>query len=394
MAKSIMESQNSRTVEPGKLWTRQFAYAIATSFGLYLGYQGLIVLTPYYVSTTGSSDTTAGLVTGATMLSATTTPLVMASLLARHDVRILLLASMLLLAVPSLLNPLTTDPLVVAILHLVRGIGFGIAAVGCGTVVSILAPPMKRGAAMGWWGLTGGATTVIGPSGGLFLADVFGFNTVFLLMGILTLLTAISISRLRPMPPVATGGSASGILWAFGRQKLLLPSLIFVSVALTYGTIVTFASLYLSSASLISPAIFFFILGTVFALFRLIGGTVIDRVGAVSVFSVGLVLSSFAMMLLASTPFTGAAVAAAILYGIGFGIIATAALVTLVSRVSREGYGTANSLFVLAFNGGIGFGGVLFGVVAQAVGYASMFLSTMLCFAVAGILLYVDQSNR
>ncbi len=388
-----MNSPQSCTEEPAKLWTRQFAYAIATSFGLYLGYQGLIVLTPYYVSTTGSSGTTAGLVTGATMLSATATPLVMASLLARHDVRILLLASMLLLAVPSLLNPLTTDPLVVAVLHLVRGIGFGITAVGCSTVISILAPLTRRGAAMGWWGLTGGATTVIGPSGGLFLADVFGFNTVFLLMGILTLLTAFSISRLRAMPPVATGGSAIGILAAFGRPKLLWPSLMFVSVALTYGTILTFAPLHLSSASLGTPALFFFILGTVFALFRLIGGTVIDRVGAVSVFSIGLVLSSLAMILLASAPFAGAAVAAAALYGIGFGVIATAAQVTLVSRVSREGYGTANSLFVLAFNAGIGVGSVLFGVVTQAVGYASMFLSTMLCFIIAGTLLLIDRRN-
>lgn len=247
---------------------------------------------------------------------------------------------------------------------------------------------------MGWWGLTGGTTTVIGPSAGLFLAEAFSFNAVFFLMGVLTLLTAVSISRLRPMPPMATDDQANGILRALGCRKLLLPSLMFVSAALAYGTILTFAPLYLSSDSLGSPAMFFFVLGTVFALFRLVGGAIIDQVGAVRVFSMGLILSSFAMALLASVPFAGATIAAAIVYGIGFGVIATAAQVTLVSRVDRERYGIANSLFVLAFNGGIGIGGVSFGIVAQAVGYGSMFLSTMLCFVVAGVLLLVDRRNH
>lgn len=389
-----MGPQGVRLSQAPKLWTRDFAYAIASSFGLYLGYQGLIVLTPYYVSVNGSSNSTVGLITGATMLTATLTPLAMANLLARYDARILLATSMLLLSIPSLLNPLTIDPLVIAILHLVRGIGFGIAAVGCGTVVSVLAPPTKRGAAMGWWGLTGGTTTVIGPSACLFLADLLSFNAAFLFMGVLTLCTVVPIASLKPIPLTAGSNSTSGILSGLGSWKLLLPSLVFVSAALTYGTIITFTPLYLSSVSRTPPAVFFFILGTIFALFRLVGGAAIDRLGTIRVLPAGIILSSVAMLLLASVPFAGAATVAAVVYGVGFGVTATATQATLVSRVSTESYGVANSLFVLAFNGGIGAGGVLFGFVGQATSYASMFLATVICFVVASILLFIDRASH
>lgn len=389
-----MKPTQTEPPDSSRLWTGQFVYAIVTSFGLYLGYQGLLVFTPYYVAATGSGDATIGLVTGATMLAATATPLAMASLLARYDARILLLASVFLIAVPSLLNPLTSDPLVVSALHFVRGIGLGIANVGCGTVVATLAPSARRGEAMGWWGFTGGVTTVIGPSASLFLASVLNLSTVFIIMGAFTLLTVVSISRLSPIPPVETSNSASGILWAVKRRELLLPFFLFACAALTYGSIITFAPLYLTNASLIPPAIFFFILGSVFAFSRLAGGAAIDRAGTTRLLPVALILSGSALVLFSSTPFAGAIVIAAIVYGIGFGITATAALVTLVSRVSIEGYGTANSLFALAFNGGIGVGGVLFGVIAQGIGYSSMFLSTALCFVAAGVLLCLDQYSK
>lgn len=384
-------SQRQPAPESPRLWTQQFAYSLVSGFGLYLGYQGLIVLTPYYVATSGSGDSTTGLVTGATMLAAATMPLAMAGLLARYDARVLLLASMLLLAVPSFLNALTTDAVVVTVLHFVRGLGFGIAATGCGTVVSMLAPPARRGAAMGWWGLTGGTTTVVGPSAGLFLADAFGFDAVFVLMGLLTLLTALPILSLKPIPPVVADGSASGILWALRRVSLVLPFLVFAFAAFAYGAILTFAPLYLSSASLGSSAVFFLVLGAVFAVFRLIGGTIVDRIGAGRVFPASLALAGAALVLLASAPSTEVALAAAFVFGVGFGITATTTQVILVSRVSREGYGTANALFAVAFNGGIGVGGTLFGAVAQAAGYAAMFASTALCFAVAGILFLADR---
>lgn len=384
-------SQRQPASESPRLWTRQFAYSLVSGFGLYLGYQGLIVLTPYYVSTLGSDDSVTGLVTGATMLAAAAMPLAMAGLLARYDARLLLVVSMLLLAIPSFLNVLTTDPVVVTVLHFVRGLGFGIAVVGCGTVISMLAPQARRGAAMGWWGLTGGATTVVGPSASLFLAEAFGFDTVFVLMGLLTLLTALPILRLKAMPPVPANGPASGILWGFRRMSLVLPFLVFAFAAFAYGAILTFAPLYLSGAPPGSPAVFFLVLGTVFAIFRLIGGTVVDRIGAGRVFPASLTIAGAALVLLASTPSIEVALAAAFIFGVGFGITATTTQVILISRVDREGYGTANALFAVAFNGGMGVGGTLFGVVAQAAGYASMFASTALCFVVAGILLLADR---
>lgn len=375
-------------------WSGKFVLATASTFGVFFSHQTLIVLTPYYVAVSGSGDAATGLVTGVFMLAATVTPLGMSRLLSRFDTRSLLVVSVLLMAAPTLAYPLTSSPMVVAALSLIRGVGFGIAAVGCATAVSVLTPLEKHSAAVGWFGLAASSPGILGPSFGLSLVSMAGFGWTFVLMGLLTLVTLAVILPLGSMPPIPASGAGSGISWALRRGSLVLPSLMFAAAALVYGGLLTFVPPYLDEQISGSASVFFLILGSAIALSRYTGGTALERFGAVLVFPASLGASAAGVLLLGLAPFSAAPFVAALLFGTGFGTVATATHATLVSRVNREGYGTANSLFNVAFNGGIGAGGALFGVVAHAIGYAFTFLSATIWLAAGMVFFAYDRGSQ
>ncbi|WP_166397690.1 MFS transporter [Rubrobacter marinus] len=366
-------------------------FAVAATFGIFFSHQTLIVLTPYYVAASGSGDAVTGSITGVFMFAATVTPLAMARLLSLYDTRSLLVVSVLLLAAPAFAYSLTPDPVSVAALSLVRGVGFGIAAVACAMVISVQAPPERRGAAVGWFGLAASAPAIFGPGLAFALVGAFGFVYMFLFVGLVTFLSLAAVLPLGPMPPIPAGGA--GVSRALRRSALLLPSAMFAFAALVYGGLLTFVPLYLETAEVNgSSVLFFLIFGTSIAVSRALGGTLLERFGAAVVFPVSLGASIFAVLLLALVPLAGVPPLVALLFGCGFGTAATATHAVLVSRVSREGYGTVNALYNVAFNGGIGAGGALFGVVAQAGGYAFTFLSAALWLAASAALFLLDRA--
>lgn len=373
------------------LWKRSFVFAVAATFSLFFSHQTLIVLAPYYVAASGSGDAVTGSITGVFMFAATVTPLAMARLLSRYDTRSLLVVSVLLLAAPAFAYSLTPDPVAVAALSLVRGVGFGIAAVACAMVISVQAPPGRRGTAVGWFGLAASAPAVFGPGLAFALVDAFGFVYMFLIVGLVTLLSLAAVLPLGPMPPIPAGGAGIGL--ALRRSALLLPSSMFASAALVYGGLLTFVPLYLETEANGSSVVFFLIFGTSIAVSRALGGSLLERFGAAVVFPASLGASIVGVLLLALVPLSGIPPLVALLFGGGFGTAATATHAILVSRVSREGYGAANSLYNIAFNGGIGAGGALFGVVAQAAGYTFTFLSAAFWLAASVALFLVDRAT-
>ena len=321
--------------------------AVAATFGIFFSHQTLIVLTPYYVAASGSGDAVTGSITGVFMFAATVTPLDMARLLSRYDTRSLLVVSVLLLAAPAFAYSLTPDPAAVAAFSLVRGVKFGIAAVACAMVISVQAPPGQRGAAIGWFGLAASAPAIFGPGLAFALVGAFGCMYMFLIVGLVTLLSLAAVLPLGPMPPIPAGGADMGL--ALRRSALLLPSSMFASAALVYGGLLTFVPLYLETEVNGLSVLFFLILGASIAVSRAFGGTLFERFGAAVVFPVGLGAAILGVLLLALVPLAAVAPLVALLFGGGFGTAATATHAVLVSQVSREGYGTANSLYNVAF---------------------------------------------
>lgn len=374
-----------------KLWTGRFAYTLVTVFGVFFGYQTLLVILPLEIADQGGSNAMVGLGTALFMLTAVLAQLSTPRLLARYNIRPLLLWALLLLGIPSFLQPMTESASVTLGLNLVRGTGIGIGSVAGATAVSLLAPPTRRGEALGLFGLMTAVPSAVGSIVALTLLQETSFAVVFVALGIFTLSAGAATLPIGPL--AAPRGGGSGIVEVARRPAMLLPFLSFAMVTAAYGGILTFASLYLIENRLGPPSVFFFAVGTTFAVSRYYGGVIVDRIGASRVLLVGLFCGAASMLLLGWAPSYGVALAAGALFGSSLGAVATSTHFRLLSRAKEHETGEANTLFNVAFNAGIGAGGLIFGGVASVLGYASAFLAAGLWIMLAMTVYFADKES-
>jgi predicted MFS family arabinose efflux permease len=77
-----------------------------------------------------------------------------------------------------------------------------------------------------------------------------------------------------------------------------------------------------------------------------------------------------------------------VLVGAGFGVAQNASLTMMFDAVPPSGYDTASALWNLAYDGGLGLGGVAFGVLAAQTGYPVTFAATAALMLVALVPVY------
>src|SRR4028118_1964213 len=121
----------------------------------------------------------------------------MPRVLDRFGYRLLLAVGLLLLGLPAFFY--AGSPTLVAILAvtLLRGVGFGIATVAFAALMVELAPPGRRGEALGLLGVAIAVPAIFATALGLWLVERFGYEIVFLLGSIAPLSGIAAIFGIR-----------------------------------------------------------------------------------------------------------------------------------------------------------------------------------------------------
>nr|BFE35393.1 hypothetical protein GCM10010200_076440 [Actinomadura rugatobispora] len=91
---------------------------------------------------------------------------------------------------------------------------------------------------------------------------------------------------------------------------------------------------------------------------------------------------------------TGAAVAAATLYGLGFGLVQNDTLVVMFQRSGPDGHGTASAAWNIAFDAGTGAGAVAIGLLSGVLGIAGSFAVAAAGMAAALPVAWLDARGR
>lgn len=362
---------------------------LLTVFGVFLGYQTLLVIVPLKLADQGAGNAMLGLGTGLLMVAAIAAQLNTPVLLGRYNIRTLLVASLLLLGLPSLLQPIVESIVFTMGLNIVRGIGIGIGSVAGATGISVLAPPARRGEALGLFGLMTTVPSIVGPVGALAVLRIYSFATVFIVLGIATLLACAATVPLKALSAPAPERRAR-VIEVSARPAMLLPFLTFALLTSVYGAILTFGPLYLIESGRASPPVFLFVLGTAFAVSRFYGGRIVDYAGPSRLLLTGLVCSVLGLFVLGSNPFPYSPLVAGIIFGSSLGVVATSIHFRLLTRAGDAEGGVANMLFNVAFNTGMGAGGILFGGVATLTGSPLVFLLAAPWAGISVLLFYID----
>ena len=358
-----------------RVFTRDFSLAILANLFSFASMYVLLATLPLYVVAIGGTVSDAGVVLACFTLSAVVVRPVVGRLSDRRAKKAIMLAGAVILAVSSLLYaPVHSVPLLMAV-RVFHGVGWAAFGTAASALAADLAPLSRRGEAMGYFGVGMNVAMAIGPALGVFLVGWTGYGSLFLtamVLGAAAALTTAGIAEPRRAP----GQGALQRGWrSFILPSALFPSAVLFTNALTYASVVALLPLFADEAGLGNPGLFFTVFSVVVLVLRGPLGRMSDRRGRVAVVAPGLSVTFVALLVLSQAQSTTTMLVVAVLYAVGVGAAQPTLMAMTVDRAGPQERGAAMGTYTTAMDLGIGVGSVVWGVVAQSLGFGAMYVA-------------------
>jgi MFS family permease len=256
-------------------------------------------------------------------------------------------------------------------LRCVHGLGIGAYATGSSVYVGDLAPPARRGEALGYYGIAQNLSQAIGPAAGLFIYEIFDFHGLFAAAAGMALVALAITFQLRDLhTPVPSRRPAINM---FFNVKVLRPAVLVVGMAFATGSVMAFVPLYGRDQGVSNPGFFFTIYAISMLLSRPIAGTLSDRMGRIAVAAPGLGVIAAGLGVLAFSGQWWALIVSAVLLGLGIGTVQPALMALMIDMTTVHERGGAMSTFGIGMDAGIGIGSIVLGMVIESYGYGPAF---------------------
>lgn len=347
------------------LFTKNFILTSLSTFTLFTSFYFLLITLPFYIQKLGGSESEIGYIIGIFTISAVFLRPFIGREVDKRGRKKLLIAGIVVFLVSMILYNYTKDVTSLLLLRILHGLGWGAATTAASTLIADIAPPARRGEAMGIFGMASNVAMAIGPVLSILLLKTYDFPALFAVsaaIALVSLLLVLPISEkvvIRPRTPL------------FSREALF-PSALMFTISLTYGSIVSFLPLFQEKQGIANPGIFFSVFAITLIFVRVLAGRISDIKGRKFVIVPGMIIITLGLWLVAIGGSLTVFLAAALLYGLGFGFFHPTMMALLVDRVSPEGRGAAMGTFTAAFDLGIGMGSILTGMVLHYAGRSPM----------------------
>lgn len=371
-----------------KLFTKNFVLTSLSTFAIFTSFYFLLVTLPIYILQLGGSESEIGFIIGVFTISAVLLRVFIGQEINRRGRKNVLIAGTGVFLLSMLLYNYTTTVTTLLLLRLLHGIGWGAATTAASTLIADIAPTSRRGEAMGIFGIASNVAMAIGPILSILVLNASDFPTLFTagaVIAFVSLLLILPISETVVIHPKTPRFS----------KEAFFPSAIMFTVTVTYGSIMSFIAVFTQKQG-INPGTFFSAYAarygipysgsdlaaaaflTVFAitliLVRALAGKLSDIKGRKFVIIPGMILITLGLWILSISNSLLIFLAAALLYGLGFGFVHPTMMALLVDFVSERGRSAAMATFSAAFDLGIGTGSIVLGIVLQFFGFKVMYL--------------------
>lgn len=367
------------------LWTKDFIIIAIMNLFLFLGFQMLLPTLPLFAKSLGGSDALLGWIVGSTTVASLIIRPISGILLDKMGRKGILTAGLfIIILVTSSFGWLPSVGVIIAVRFL-HGIGWGMASTASSTIASDNIPKSRFGEGMGYFSLSNSLAMALAPSIALAMFAGNGFKPIsFVSAGLAVVVLLMSFFFENTQKEKQQEGK---VKLAFYERASILPAAIMFFVCATYGSITGFLSLYATKAGIRNIGVFFTVYAVTLLVSRPLSGKLTDRFGFSITIYPGLLLVAATMLLLSRATTLPIFLICAAIYGLGLGSVQSSLQAMAIIRAPKERKGAANATFYTGFDGGIGFGSVIGGIIASSAGYGRMYLYFSL-FAIIGAFLY------
>lgn len=381
-----------------KLWTTTFVVNMLLNFIFYLVfYLPTVVIGTMAMEHYHASASIAGILSGIFIVGGFIARLWAGNNMKRLGAKKLLYIGTLIYFLLTFAYFFVHSVVLLLILRLVHGLGFGIAATASGTLAGAIVPSSRRGEGIGYYALSVTLSSAVGPFLSMFLYRTSGFYSLIWLSALLLFIALVGIFFIHVEKTTDSSNSIDNkvhkkFAWSNYFEKEALPiSLIAFLIGISYSSILSFMDAYSRNIHLSEAASFFFLVYAITVLLsRPITGRVFDGFGDNFVmyptylfFALGLLLIGFAhsgwMLLLA-----------AIFIGLGYGSFSPFGQAIAIRNSEAHRLGITTSTFFGFMDMGVGFGPFILGMFMPLLGYRNLyFASAILALLIAIIYHFV-----
>lgn len=381
-----------------KLWTTTFVVNMLLNFIFYLVfYLPTVVIGTMAMERYHASASIAGILSGIFIVGGFIARLWAGNNMKRLGAKKLLYIGTLIYFLLTFAYFFVHSVVLLLILRLVHGLGFGIAATASGTLAGAIVPSSRRGEGIGYYALSVTLSSAVGPFLSMFLYRTSGFYSLIWLSALLLFIALVGIFFIHVEKTTDSSNSVDNkvhkkFAWSNYFEKEALPiSLIAFLIGISYSSILSFMDAYARNIHLSEAASFFFLVYVITVLLsRPITGRVFDGFGDNFVmyptylfFALGLLLIGFAhsgwMLLLA-----------AIFIGLGYGSFSPFGQAIAIRNSEAHRLGITTSTFFGFMDMGVGFGPFILGMFMPLLGYRNLyFASAILALLIAVIYHFV-----
>jgi MFS family permease len=389
MTSTAKEPGREKSGSEDRLFTSDFVFATLANFVTAFGMQMLIATLPVYVIGIGGSQAEAGLVSGALTFTALFFRPITGWLTDAWRRRPMVLIGTSCYGLASLVYLLAGSIPFLLFGRLVHGLGLSCYNTAAYAYMADIAPPKRRGEAMGLFSSAFALALVIGPVIGFMIVGSIGFRYLFCVTGVLALIAfVISLFARERRQPWEIKSQPWSLRTGIVAVDALPVAWTTLCMGMGFGTISAFISIFAQSRGIQNPGFYFMVVAVALLVSRTFAGHLADKYGRTVVIIPSVILMAAALALLPMAHSFPYFVISASFYGMGLGAGQPATMALLIDRVRPDQRGLATGTYFIGFDAGISIGAILLGVVSQYWGFGVMWPLAAACtlLGLAGLL--------
>jgi MFS family permease len=343
------------------------------TFTVFLSLFQLLPTAPFRILDLGGSKAIAGLFLGAlTYASALSAPIT-GALADRMGKRRMLLVTSIAICGFSLAYAASGNYWVPLVLVFFHGLFWSGLLSASSAYMTEVIPESRRAEGIGYWGMATMLATAISPGVGLWM---YGHGWVWLCVGtaFLNVVMAAIAWRLPPDTTVAARLSQDRLIGGgLVEWRVVAVAIALFLCSFGYGGIMSFVAVRCDELGIAPRSIFFVSFATTVFVTRIFSGRLADRLGHRRFLLPCLALVTVGLALTANAKSRAQLVAAAAVFGLGFGNQYPAFVGHVMKFVDPKRRGAAFGGILAAFDTGVGTGSIGVGSLAEHFGFGTAF---------------------
>jgi predicted MFS family arabinose efflux permease len=381
-----------------RLWTKSFIMLMVGNLFVFMSFQMLIPTLPPYIKSIGASGLEIGLVTALFSIGAIISRPFIGFMLEYKPRKALVLVGAIMLLLVTILYPVSQVVVIFLLFRFVHGLAWGWSTTVNGTAAVDVIPNSRLGEGMGYFGLSMTIGFIIAPSLGIFVYNITSFTNLIYFSAILGVISIILLTAVRYQTPQSVINTRKeelkfSYLDSLVEKSSWFPALITIIINLGYGSVVTFIVIFGEERGIEQIFLFYIFNALMATVGRPIAGRWFDEKGPIALVLFCTFATFVGMWVLSFAHSSYLIAISGALFGMGFGCLIPTLQSWALIMTPAHRRGVANGMIFSSIDLGIGLSGLIFGVLAQFVGTASIFRIASF-FLIAAIVLVVIMERK